>query len=34
MSINVSICKKILNKIVHNSEKKRKFVPLMNIQEI
>ncbi len=26
--------KKILNKIVHNSEKKRKFVPLMNIQEI
>ena len=26
--------KKILNKIVYNSEKKRKFVPLMNIQEI
>ena len=26
--------KKILNKIFHNSNKKRKFVPLMNIQEI
>jgi len=26
--------KKILNKIAHNSNKKRKFVPLMNIQEI
>ena len=26
--------KKILKKIGHNSEKKRKFVPLMNIQEI
>ena len=26
--------KKILNNIVNNSTKKRKFVPLMNIQEI
>ncbi|GEM_PF-506962 len=26
--------KKILNKIVHNSNKKRKFALLMNIQEI
>ncbi len=34
MSFNISIYKKILNKIVYNSNKKRKFVPLMNIQEI